>query len=524
MTRRRHIVRGKLTRVDLAAVEGVFSPPQKNAWGRAMPPFDPVLLRLSAEMAAATYDLEVERFFDAGWMDCTFQAENRLFDAIDGRYGEWRPAQAIRRGIRMKKARGAMRFSLGDVLRGVRQLVATDTGKVVTMAHEASDGRFVIAISFMGTSRKFYDWVTNLKMTCKNGLHEGFSQVARQLMENAERISYPQVAHALGREKLTLLDVVNLCATEDSPVRLLVCGHSQGGASAQAYVHLLMEEQGAMAENLLGYTFAAPTVAGLGFAGAPDAYPIYNVVNAEDFVPRMGAYMRLGVDMVFVPDEAFRSAYYGCAPDEDAAYARERARRLMGAMVDTPTIMEGVTALCRAMQNMPDQRMAERTLGALNAGLKYLTPAMASLGLTATDIMRLFERQLTLSYRGVTDQNLDEERVQTLEREIMDLVGEIGPEAFTKAFGEVTLSPHGITQGEGRPVPPYIAMVQRHVDSLRACIWREAEGRAVQEPAPGAWFSLTTGRFALRPALAAADGQDEKNETLQGNKEAPSHV
>lgn len=172
MTRRRHIVRGKLTRVDLAAVEGVFSPPQKNAWGRAMPPFDPVLLRLSAEMAAATYDLEVERFFDAGWMDCTFQAENRLFDAIDGRYGEWRPAQAIRRGIRMKKARGAMRFSLGDVLRGVRQLVATDTGKVVTMAHEASDGRFVIAISFMGTSRKFYDWVTNLKMTCKNGLHE----------------------------------------------------------------------------------------------------------------------------------------------------------------------------------------------------------------------------------------------------------------------------------------------------------------------------------------------------------------
>lgn len=73
-------------------------------------------------------------------------------------------------------------------------------------------------------------------------------------------------------------------------------------------------------------------------------------------------------------------------------------------------------------------------------------------------------------------------------------------------------------------MPPYIAMVQRHVDSLRACVWREAEGRAVQEPAPGAWFSLTTGRFALRPALAAADGQDEKNGTLQGNKEAPSHV
>ena len=46
----------------------------------------------------------------------------------------------------------------------------------------------------------------------------------------------------------------------------------------------------------------------------------------------------------------------------------------------------------------------------------------------------------------------------------------------------------------------------------------------VQEPAPGAWFSLTTGRFALRPALAAADGQDEKNEALQGNKEAPSRV
>lgn len=504
MTRRRHIVRGRLTRVDLAAVDGVFAPPEKNAWGRKLPPFDPVLARFCAELSAATYDLEVERFFDAGWMDCTFQAENRLFDAIDGRYGEWQPAQAIQRGIRMKKARGAMRFSLGDVLRGVRQLVATDTGKVLTMAHPLQDGRFVIALSFMGTSRKFYDWVTNLKMSCKNGLHEGFSQVARQLMENADRIAYPRVAKALGREKLTLSEAVNLAAREDSPVRILVCGHSQGGASAQAYVHLLMEEQGALCENLLGYTFAAPTVASLGFEGAPEAYPLYNIVNAEDFVPRMGAYMRMGVDMVYMPDEAFRSAYYGYVQGEPAAYARERGRRLMRGMTDTPTIMEGVTALCRAMQNMPDQSMAQRTLGALNAGLKYLTPAMSSLGLTATDIIRLFERQMMISYRAVTNQNPDEARLTTLEGQIMDLIGEIGPERFTQAFGEVTLCPHGITQGEGKLMPPYIAIVQRFSDSLRPCVWREEAGRALQVPAPGAWFSLTTGSAAQTPALPSA--------------------
>ena len=84
MTRRRHIVRGHLTRVNLAAAQAVFAPPVKDAWGRALPPFDPDLARLCAELSAATYDLEVERFFDARWVDCTFQAENRLFDAIDG--------------------------------------------------------------------------------------------------------------------------------------------------------------------------------------------------------------------------------------------------------------------------------------------------------------------------------------------------------------------------------------------------------------------------------------------------------
>ena len=69
MTRRRHIVRGHLTRVNLAAAQAVFAPPVKDAWGRALPPFDPDLARLCAELSAATYDLEVERFFDARFGD-----------------------------------------------------------------------------------------------------------------------------------------------------------------------------------------------------------------------------------------------------------------------------------------------------------------------------------------------------------------------------------------------------------------------------------------------------------------------
>ena len=35
MTRRRHIVRGHLTRVNLAAVQAVFAPPVKDEIGRA---------------------------------------------------------------------------------------------------------------------------------------------------------------------------------------------------------------------------------------------------------------------------------------------------------------------------------------------------------------------------------------------------------------------------------------------------------------------------------------------------------
>lgn len=487
MTRRRHIVRGHLTRVNLAAAQAVFAPPVKDAWGRALPPFDPDLARLCAELSAATYDLEVERFFDAGWVDCTFQAENRLFDAIDGPVD--RPVRALRRGIRMKRARGAVRVSPGDVLRGVRQLVATDTGKVLTMALPLQEGRAVVAVSFMGTSRKFYDWVTNMKMSCRDGMHEGFSQVARQVLENAERIAYPQAAAALGRERLTLRDAVELAAQPDSPVRLLVCGHSQGGASAQAYVHLLISEQGALRENLLGYTFAAPTVAGLVFAGDPASYPVYNVVNADDFVPRIGSYMRLGTDMLYVPDEDFRAVCYGWSDGPEAEYARERVRRLFAGMVDTPTVIAGVAGMCRALRNLPDARVAERTLGALNAGIRYLTPAMAALGMTAADIIGLLERQLILAYRSVTDENLDEERLEAMARACMDLLSEVGPEAFTRAVSEVTLAPHGISREPGR-TPPYVQIVQRCQDSLRPHVWHARDGRAMCEPEPGSWFAL----------------------------------
>ena len=134
-------------------------------------------------------------------------------------------------------------------------------------------------------------------------------------------------------------------------------------------------------------------------------------------------------------------------------------------------------------------RIAERTLGALNAGIRYLTPAMAALGMTAADIIGLLERQLILAYRSVTDENLDEERLEAMARACMDLLSEVGPEAFTRAVSEVTLAPHGISREPGR-TPPYVQIVQRCQDSLRPHVWHARDGHAMCEPEPGSWFAL----------------------------------
>jgi hypothetical protein len=522
-------VHGRWTRAPLDDVRPLFASPEEDAWGYIRPPYSPQLMRLATELSAATYEFDFSRFFAAGWMDATLQVENRLFAQVDAYYARKTPGEFIRSGMKLHRAKSMLSPSVTDVLRAMRQLVATDTGKAVVMAMPAGKDRFAIAISFMGTGRKFYDWFTNFKMSCRGGIHEGFLNTARLFDRNSERIQFPRVAQALGRSTLTLADVLTECTQPASRFRLFLCGHSQGGAVAQAYGHLLRDEHALAMENVAGYTLGAPTLVSAAFPENPAVYPLYHLINTDDFVPRMGASMRLGVDMRFVPDVRFRQAHYGYAAcDDERLLARDRLRAIMGVMQDMPGIIEIFVALLRALSHLPDPAQAHEILQAFNAQLKYLTPAMQSLGLRSEDLLRLIEKQMLSAYRDLTNRSVDEARIAQMEEIIARYILGVGASVFSACFGEVAFAPHQLTRADGQA--PYQAIAAQFQTALRPMIYARSgadETCGVRLLVrPGAWYGASEPDVRLEtlcepPRLSPdTDAPDPPSDALPVEKSA----
>ncbi|MDR3050522.1 MAG: hypothetical protein LBU67_02210 [Oscillospiraceae bacterium] len=462
--------RGLITRADLTGMVDFFAPREANA----PPPFSSALARLSAELSANVYHLRLGRWLAAGWSDCTLQVENRVLTGVRGAPEPGlRPVRRLRTGLVLTRARSMihpLRNPIGDVLRAVRQLWATDTGKAAVMAR-AQGGRAVVAICFMGTGRKFYDWLTNCKLTHREGLHEGFLQLARQFDGNADRIPFPDLDAALGEAALTLEDVLREAARPDSRFTLWLCGHSQGGAVCQTYAHLLLCERGVLPQNLLGYTFAAPTVAGPHWQGDARAYPLHHILNADDFVPRVGAQRRLGTDWIFYPDDGFRVRHYGYDPADTArAYARERLRRLLSHVTDTPAMLQTTLALLQAMEALDGCADAVSLFTQTHALLRRLRPAMAGLGLTFDALARPLAHRLRVLYRAVTDAPPDEDAIRALQEAFLRYISEVGAPAFSACMGELLLAPHPILRPVRAALPgalsPYSAIARWHLREL----------------------------------------------------------
>ncbi len=492
MPESKKVLRGRLTRCDLSQTQHFFAPWQADPWGMMRPPFEPTLARLSCELSGNIYDLDIERWLSTGWGDCTLQVENHLLSGVGGwRHAGLQPGRALQSQLTLLRARvmiSPLPNPVGDVLRAVRQIKATDTGKALVMARKADENRYIIAICFMGTSRKFYDWLTNFKLTHEQGLHAGFLNVARQFEGNGERIAFAEIAQELGLESLTLEDILAEAQRQDSRFLLWVTGHSQGAAVSQAYVHLLVHNRGVLPKNVVCYTFAAPTVAGPDWQGIPAAYPIYNLLNADDYVPRVGASMRLGVDLIYYPDNAFRKKHYGyLAGDAAQMTAHERILRMLQPVQDTATMLEMVMGACVALRQWEDVELARALLSSLHGALRHLPAAASSLGLRLEDINALLIDKLTAAYRAVSGRNPDPVRVQLRSDALTQVIAELGMRAFTASFGAVLNTPHVISSHydhTGALGAPYSAIVCKHAGELVWAIWH-AEGTPRQLTAEG---------------------------------------
>lgn len=489
MPKSRTIIRGKHTRVDLSRVQECLLPWQEDAWGQQRPPFVPSLARLCAELSANLYDLDIGRWMEAGWGDGSFQMEEQIVSGFTGWQGQkYDAGKAIKSQFALRRARNKMNAArpFNDILRTVQQFVTTSTGKVLVMVYPLKPPeRFVIAVSFMGTSRKFYDWITNFKITCtENGLHEGFQEISRQFEHNAGNIHFPEVALTLGLPDLTLADVIQEMRTPESRFTMLVSGHSQGGAVAQCYIHRLMHEYAVRPLHLVCYTLAAPTVVSEHWQGIPAAYPIFNIINSDDYVSRVGSCIRLGIDMVYHPDDAFRQDSYSYNPKDPAqVYAVGRLKRILQYIEDTPTAFEAIIALCEMLQEEGDATL--KVLTSLNAAFKYLPPAMNTLGLSQSDINRLLSNRFIGLYRDAYEHPPEVETLNSLAHELQVCMHELGAETFTQTLIHLLFMPHIINsdpkQGES-PLPSYIAIVRRHMDELQCGHWVVGNPCHVQTP------------------------------------------
>lgn len=95
-------------------------------------------MRLSAELAAATYHMDIEPWVQAGWRDVTIQVDNDLLtDFLPRRHSG--AVSRLTANWRMRRVRAKLRQRnpIGQVAGALRQIKQSDTGKVLVMIHPA---------------------------------------------------------------------------------------------------------------------------------------------------------------------------------------------------------------------------------------------------------------------------------------------------------------------------------------------------------------------------------------------------
>lgn len=457
---------GRLTFTDLSDVEVFMKASEFNAWGNVRAPFSPPLARMSAELSANVYDLNVNPWVKAGWSDCTFIVENRIVpldrdsdSKLAAIESEWRRrrARSLIRGVR----------PIGDIVRALRQFLITDMSKTVVMTRILPDGRIVLAISFIGTTQKFFDWFTNFKMRQVSGMHYGFLELARQFDNEAARIMLPAAGTAIGKEGLTLADALAEAASPDSRFIVWLSGHSQGGAVVQTYVRLLLE-RGVNPERVFAYSFAAPTVAVCGRDIDPGRYPVYNIVNTDDVVPRLGADIRLGIDLFYHPDDVFRHAHYKITAEMQLAFERIL---FINAQVQT---LRDASAWCLAMTRLMEDLQKDQTAEDLFHEMIPHYTMLRKMGLQLESIARYLRGKLEETTIEITGKPPDETICAYFSEMMKNAVSEFGAKAVAQAITKALKAPHSIgpDKKDDSFVPSYLAIVRRYLGEMEMGVWQ----------------------------------------------------
>lgn len=444
-----------------------------DPWGKLRPPLSVEAVQMSASLAAATYHMEVDPWLQAGWRDVTIQVDGALTDGVEASPGEGSAMQRLAAAWKLHRVRQRIRQRnpLGQVMGAFRQREKSDTGKVLVMLHPTEDGRYVVAVSFMGTGERFYDWFSNFRMTSEGGVHKGFLQLTRQFEDNEEEISFPETAQELGLEKLTLRHVLEEARNPNSRFILWLVGHSQGGALMQVYAHHKIHEDGVLPGNLVGYGFASPSAMSGLAVNDPSAYPLYHVLNSDDVVPRMGAQVHLGVCLIYPADDELRRRCYNWSWDRESVQRRQAVGAIIRRMTDTPACIEVAVAYLSALGSYTPEDILD-SLGAWGTRLP-LRRIISAADARVDDLLRYACRHMTAAYLSICGEEMSTGRVAALQAEITALMEQLGVKRFTMTMKELMGQPHRIGEHvEGAEMGAYPFIARYGVERLVPAIWR----------------------------------------------------
>lgn len=469
-------VYGPMTGIDLASTAPFQHPWEADPWGRLRPPLSVEALQMSAELASGSQSLRITPWLRAGWRDVTVQVDGNV-TALEA---DWHSFTAkLQRQIIRSNIKGYN--PIAQVMGALKERETSSTGKAIVMLHPAEHGRYIVAVCFLGTGTRFYDWFSNFRISTPEGVHKGFKQLTDLFEGNESHIAFPETAKELNLDRLTLAHVIEEMKSPNSRFMLWLCGHSQGGAVMQLYAHRKLTEDGVHPTNLIGYGFASPSVMTGEAVAQPEAYPLYHVHNSDDLIPRCGAAIHLGVCLTCPADEALRRACYGWPRDEAAVKARIAARPVIRQMTDTPSCILQVLAFLQVLEDSSAAEIAE-ILGLSDS------PAVSRL-IEAVDmkqLLRALSRRLTAAHQSAAGAPPAPERLTGAADLMRQIIADTGVKPFSAGFLQLLRYPHRISdRTAGEFTPAYVWIATRAVDRLIPSIWQAgAPPRRLYPPKP----------------------------------------
>ena len=458
---------GPYTGVRLDETDALFSPtrgPEGLEPLSGAPGLSAQAAQLSLELARTAYQMDFAPWHRAGWTDFSLLVNGALYTGERLNGGKGLTGDLARNALQaLTQLRLAMPDSFGQYAElrkeGARNAEAC---KAVVMLRPDREG-FLVAVGFMGTGRHIDDWAANLRMTLKDGLHEGFLQLAEEFFAQRTQIEFPTAAAALGRERLTLQDILSSLRGGEKIFRIWSAGHSQGAAIMQVVFDRLLSF-GVPADRLCGWGFASPTVADAAYPGARRRYPITHLMNADDTVPRIGASLHLGACYLFAPNRADQVLFYGDRL-ENPAFPETLA--LLRSLSGTEDALLCLIAVLSILNEQPLETLQH----ALNGLEPRLTPDwLRSLTEEKTlPLIGYMAGRMTDRYHDVTGRAApDERRYALILGRHRNLIERYGFLLWLRAVKNAGTLPHKLCRDEERALTaPYQYMTTEGFARLR---------------------------------------------------------